>query len=128
MDSPNPIGFTFLLLFGAARLVISWAPMDEPGAARTRTGSMHNVLATVFFASETVAAFLYGGSFVHDDALGGIAGPSTVLAWCMAVVSAAILATSLAKPLRPYFGLIERLLYVAVITWMITVAVAVINA
>ncbi|RFA12459.1 hypothetical protein B7R22_15150 [Subtercola boreus] len=122
---PNLPAFLFLLLFGVARLVISWAPMDRPGAPRTGTGRAHTVLATLFFASATAAAFLFSASFAGDPVFGPIAGHSGALAWAMAVLAAFVVAAVVAPAARPVFGLAERLLYAAILLWMAVVAVAV---
>jgi hypothetical protein len=122
----NAAGIVFLVILGFARLTIGWVPMDAPGAARTRTGLRHNLLATAFFASATVAAFVFTGTFADDPALAGIAPASAVLSWAMAVFSGLILVTSLVGPVKRYFGLVERLLYVAVLAWLATVAIALI--
>ena len=124
LTEANAAGIVFLVILGFARLTIGWVPMDAPGAPRTSTGVRHNLLATAFFASATVAAFLFTGTFAGDPELAGIAPASGVLAWAMAVFSALILLTSLVGPLRRYFGLVERLLYVAVLAWIATVAIA----
>jgi len=124
LTEANAAGIVFLVILGFARLTIGWVPMDAPGAPRTSTGVRHNLLATAFFASATVAAFLFTGTFAGDAELSGIAPASGVLAWAMAVFSALILLTSLVGPLRRYFGLVERLLYVAVLAWIATVAIA----
>jgi hypothetical protein len=126
LTEANAAGIVFLLILGFARLTIGWVPMDAPGAARTSTGLRHNLLATAFFASATVAAFLFTGSFADDAALSGIAPASAVLAWAMAVFSVLILVTSLVGPLKRFFGLVERLLYVAVLAWVAMVAIALI--
>jgi hypothetical protein len=123
----NAAGIVFLLILGFARLTIGWVPMDAPGTARTGTGLRHNLLATAFFASATVAAFLFTGTFADDPELAGIASASAVLSWAMAVFSALILLTSLIGPVKRYFGLVERLLYVAVLAWLATVAIALIG-
>jgi hypothetical protein len=127
LTEANAAGIVFLLILGFARLTIGWVPMDAPGAARTRTGLRHNLLATAFFASATVAAFLFTGTFADDRALAGIAPASAVLSWAMAVFSALILVTSLVGPVKRYFGLVERLLYVAVLAWLATVSIALIG-
>ncbi|SKB03212.1 Protein of unknown function [Agreia bicolorata] len=126
LTEANAAGIVFLVILGFARLTIGWVPMDAPGAPRTATGLRHNLLATAFFASATVAAFLFTGTFAGDTVLSGIAPASAVLSWAMAIFSALILLTSLVGPLKRYFGLVERLLYVAVLAWIATVAIALI--
>ena len=44
------------VIFAASRAVISWFPMDEPGADRTATGRRHGLLAFAAFAAANVAA------------------------------------------------------------------------
>lgn len=124
LTEANAAYIVFLLILGFARLTIGWVPMDAPGKARTQTGLRHNLLATAFFASATVAAFLFTGTFAADAAFESIAPASAVLSWAMAIFSALILVTSLVGPLKRFFGLVERLLYVAVLAWVAMVAIA----
>ncbi|WP_374947097.1 DUF998 domain-containing protein [Agreia sp.] len=126
LTEANAAGIVFLVILGFARLTIGWVPMDAPGAPRTATGLRHNLLATAFFASATVAAFLLTGSFAIDEAISAIAPASAVLAWAMAALCALILLTSLVGPLKRFFGLVERLLYAAVLAWVAMVAIALI--
>jgi hypothetical protein len=125
-DEVNVPGTIFLILLGLARLLIGWVPMDAPGAEKTASGRNHNLLAAAFFACATVAAFLYTGSFAGDPDLVGLAPVSAALAWALTALSVLVLVTALVPALRRVFGLVERLLYVAVIAWIATVAITLI--
>ena len=50
--SGGPLVVFLLVIFGAARLAISWFPMDVPGEARTETGRRHGLLALAAFGGE----------------------------------------------------------------------------
>ena len=104
-----------LLAFSAARASIGFFPMDAPGAARTRTGRAHNLLATAAFAAVTAAAFTGAGA-LHDAGFPAASGWSTVCGVIMAVGTAGLLLTS-RIPRFALFGLAERLIYVGFIAW-----------
>ncbi len=113
-----------LVVFAVARLIISWFPMDAPGAPRTSTGQAHGLIAIVTFGAVTLAALRLGNVLrtgVRWHSLGAV---STDLGWAMAASIAAMFLTRASPDLRRYFGAIERLLYVAIIGWLTLFAVA----
>ncbi len=63
-----------LALFALARLLIGWAPMDQPGAPRTPSGTAHWVLAVAAFAAVTAAAVRAGRGLVGQWAAGLLTG------------------------------------------------------
>jgi hypothetical protein len=111
-----------LVAFGVARLAIVAFPTDLERRRRTTSGRVHLLLAAIAFGSIAVAApKLYaavGGlqAWAPDD------GALRALAWTIIGAAGATL-VALGPTLRPYFGLVERLLYGAVITWFLVVAV-----
>jgi hypothetical protein len=113
-----------LAVFAVARLVISWFPMDTPGAARTSTGTTHGLIALVTFGAATVAAFRLGTVLSRVGQWHALAGVSTGLGWAMAVFVLGMILRRSGASISRYFGLIERGLYVAIIAWAAVFAVA----
>jgi hypothetical protein len=112
-----------LVIFGAARLAISWFPMDVPGAARTESGRRHGVLALAAFGGATLAALRLGtdisGSSVWVHARWPIAGLGTAMLVSLISMGAARRSESM----RHYFGLVERAFYAGTIAFLFVVAI-----
>jgi hypothetical protein len=112
-------------VFAAARAVISWFPMDEPGAPRTPTGRTHGLLAIAAFCSVALAAgrlgstLAGGGERWHD-----LSQTSTVLSWAMALFLVGMWLRRSIPALAARFGLIERGFYVMAIAWFAVFAIA----
>ncbi len=111
-----------LLVFAAARLVIPSFPTDIERRKPTRAGRIHNVLAGVAFASVAWSAAALPER-VDWPTLHGLL---VALGW---IVVATAIACGLATTRRlqavaePFFGLIERCFYAAMITWFLVVSV-----
>jgi hypothetical protein len=112
-----------LAIFGAARLAISWFPMDVPGAARTESGRRHGLLALAAFGGATLAALRLGadisGSNVWVHARGPIAGLGIKMLVCLISMGAA----RRSETMRHYFGLVERAFYAGTIGFLFVVAI-----
>ena len=112
-----------LAIFGAARLAISWFPMDAPGTARSETGRRHGVLALAAFGGATLAALRLGtdlgGSNVWVHARGPIDGLGIAMLLCLFSMGAARRSESV----RHYFGLLERAFYAGTIAFLLVVAI-----
>ncbi len=119
----GPLVVVLLVIFGAARLAISWFPMDVPGAARTEPGRRHGVLALAAFGGATLAALRLGtdlsGSNVWVQARWPIAG----LGIAMLVSLLSMGATRRSESMRHYFGLVERAFYAGTIGFLFVVAI-----
>ena len=119
----GPLVVVLLVVFGAARLAISWFPMDLPGAARTESGRRHGVLALAAFAGATLAALRLGtdisGSSVWVHARWPIAGLGTAMLVSLISMGAARRSESM----RHYFGLVERAFYAGTIAFLFVVAI-----
>ena len=113
-----------LAVFGVARVVISWFPMDAPGSERTGHGTAHELIALVTFAAIATAAFqlrqvtraISPGSWAVT-AVG-------VVAWELLVAVVATFVTLRSPDLRRFFGIAERLIYLGAFVLLVTVAVA----
>jgi hypothetical protein len=113
-----------LLIFAAARALISWFPMDAPGAPATGTGELHRVLAFVAFAAVTAAAFLLSTrlqGWNHWQSLGPL---SSGLGWAMLACLLAMLMARDTQRSRQWFGAAERAFYLVALGWCAVFAVA----
>jgi hypothetical protein len=104
-----------LVVFASARALIGFFPMDAHGTERTRTGRVHNLLATAAFAAVTAAAFT-GAGVLHDAGFVDQSAWSTGCGIVMAAGTIGILAARVTRP-RVLFGLAERLIYAGFIVW-----------
>ncbi len=103
-----------LVVLAVARVAIGWFPTDPIGTTEpTRNGGVHLLLAVAAFASASWAAIALRHSQHGQPALG----------WAMAICA---IGTGLAlrrSPLKPWLGLIERGYYIAMLAWLVLVAV-----
>jgi len=113
-----------LAVFAAARAVISWFPMDAPGAARTSTGHAHGLLAIAAFGGATAAAFRLGSVLARGGTWHALAPVSTALAALMAACLAGLALARSYPAVRARFGAIERGFYLSAIAWFAVFAVA----
>jgi len=117
----RPIGL--LVAFGIARLLIPFFPTDLDRTKPTSTGRTHLQLAAAAFVTIAFAAPTLHAAIKDDPAWAGIAQLLGRLGWAVATTA---LITGIAlrvPPLRQRFGLIERLLYAAMIAWFLVVAI-----
>jgi hypothetical protein len=116
-----------IIVFALARLVISWFPMDEPGAEPTGHGRMHGVLAVVTFLAIADAARRLGAVATQVPGWTTLASVSTAIAWLMlASLVAMVVVGRRARVNRAspsYFGAAERALYLAIVVWLVLVGV-----
>jgi len=121
--SGAPVVVGLLAIFGAARLTISWFPMDVPGTARSESGRRHGVLALAAFGGATLAALRLGtdlgGSHVWMHARGPIDGLGIAMLVCLLSMGTARRSESM----RRYFGLVERAFYTGTIAFLFVVAI-----
>ena len=113
-----------LVVFAIARGVISWFPMDVPGAKWTRTGWMHFGLAFVAFAAVLAAASVLGPVLSHPGTWHALAPVSTALGYALTACLALFGLAQTMPALRAWFGVIERGFYLFAITWCAVFAVA----
>ena len=113
-----------LAIFAVARAVISWFPMDAPGAARTQTGEIHGLLALAAFVPATFAAFRLATVLSSGTAWHALAPVSTALGALMAACLAGLALARSHPALRARFGAVERGFYALAIAWFAVFAVA----
>lgn len=113
-----------LIVYAGARAVISWYPMDAPGATPSATGSAHRLLALLAFASVAYAAIRLGAALQDTAHWHSLAVVSTALGFAMV---ATLLGMSLSRStpsIRARFGAVERLYYGLAFAWLGLFAVA----
>jgi hypothetical protein len=115
-----------LAALAATRAVISWFPMDAPGASRTATGRAHNLLAFAAFAAASVSGFMVGLAFSSDPGLSALAATATTIGWVTTAASALTLLAAATPALRAVFGLAERLIYLGMLALLLFASVALI--
>lgn len=107
-------------VFAASRAAISWFPMDAPSVEPSETGRRHGQLAMCAFVAVALAAVELSRTVGHDH-LGAAFGPvSGVLAAVMLGSLVAMVAGRRAG--RGSFGLVERIFYLSMTAWLVTVA------
>jgi hypothetical protein len=98
-----------LAAFGASRLVAPWFPPDLEGERPSRPGRIHLWLAAFAYATIAAAA--------------GLSDRAPWLGWAAAVCLAVTLLSLRGGALRDRTGQIERLGLLAVLAWLLVVAV-----
>ena len=105
----------WLWIYGVSRVAIAAFMTDRDPPPVTTEGRVHWLLAAIAFTSIAFAA-----TSIDWDGRSSILGP---LGTAVAIAAVATLLTRMLPPLRPVFGLIERLLYAAGIAWLVLAAV-----
>ena len=120
---PEPVvPIVLLVVFGIARIAVVRFPVDLDRRPPSRSGQIHRLLAAVAFVAIAVVAAELPVSVFTDPAWTGVENALRAVGWLVvAAAMAAGLGLRLAS-LRPFFGLLERLLYVAMLTWFMTVS------
>ena len=107
-------------VFAASRTAISWFPMDAPGAERSDTGRHHGQLAMCAFVAVALAAVELSRTAGHDHVGGAFGAVSGVLA---AAMLASLIAMAVGRRAGSgSFGLVERIFYLSMTAWLVTVA------
>lgn len=121
-------GLAFLGVFAGARLLIAGFMADRSGRRPTRRGQIHLVLAAVAFTAIAFAANdLTGALDGTTNWSGGVVGALRFAAHVVAI-TAVFTAVAFVVPSlrRQILGMVERLLYVAMIAWLLIVALHVV--
>jgi hypothetical protein len=117
-----------LVIFAMARAMISWFPMDAPGADRTPTGQTHGVLAVAAFGSAALAAFRLAGALPGQGTWHSLVPVSLALGCAMTACLVALAFARRLPAVRARFGAIERGFYLSAIAWFAVFAAACVTA
>ena len=118
----GPLVVVLLVIFGAARLAISWFPMDVPGTVRTESGRRHGVLALAAFGGATLAALRLGTDIGRSNAWVHARGAIVGLGIAMLVSLISMGAARRSESMHHYFGIVERAFYAGTIGFLFVVA------
>lgn len=113
------VGLALLAVFGIAKVVQAFFPIDPAEAEATTAGAVHNVLGNVAFFTLPVAVVLLGGLVA---ALTG-RRVSSVLALVVVVTTVGVLVASAAGA----FGLAQRVYLLAAAVWMLATALSLLH-
>lgn len=110
-----------MLVFAAARWAITMFPTDLPGEEESVTGIWHTAFAATAFAAIALAAATFP-LFAHPDPFWR--AHMTVLWATGGAVALLAIATGITRraALTGIFGLVERLLYLAMFAWFAALA------
>lgn len=120
---PKPtLVILLLLLFAGTRWAITLFPVDLPGEEDTGTGRSHVVLAIMAFGAFAIAAAIFPELIAGDPFWTNELGGLRALRY---VITALAIATALTHRLilTNIFGLVERLYYAAMISWLATISI-----
>lgn len=112
-----------LVIFGLARLAISWFPMDSPGSPSTPTGRRHGLLAIVAFTAAPIAALRLADVLQQTHQWGGTAKSIRITGLFMFVTLVAMAVTRRSSA-RVYFGAVERAFYTGMLAFLAIASVA----
>ncbi len=115
-------GLIWLGVYAVSRVTIAFFPTDLPGAPVTPVGRVHLALAALAFAAIAFAAWDLAPALADEPGWDGVSGVLSALRWAVVVTAVGTLLTRVVVSLRPWFGLVERLLYAASVAFLLTVA------
>src|SRR3954469_18328438 len=116
-------GLIWLGVYAVSRVAIAWFPTDLPGAPVTPVGRVHLVLAALAFTAIAFAAVDLTTSLGDEPGWEGLSGVLSVSRWAVVIAAVCTLLARAVVALRPWFGLVERLLYAASVEFLLLVAV-----
>jgi hypothetical protein len=116
------VGLLMLVCYGIARMAIAAFMMDAHGK-RTPTGSMHILLAALAFATIAVAAGMLTPSLLSFSLWKNLSVFLSLAEYLTILSALLFLLVSLLPVLRPFYGLIERGIYVGALCWLALVII-----
>jgi hypothetical protein len=113
-----------LAAFVAARAVISWLPMDEPGQLVTPRGAWHLLLALVAFIAIFIAELRLGRVLDRTDTWPDWQAASVPFDIAFVLGLVGMVVTRRLPHRTHVFGLAERFYYLAMLGWLVFVGFA----
>jgi hypothetical protein len=112
-----------LVAFALARFAITAFPTDLDRSRLTGIGRIHILLAGIAFASIAIAAGKLPDAVRTNSELSSHHAVLAALGWAVIATSIAtgVAISRLGRALDPWFGLIERLFYAAMLTWFFVI-------
>jgi hypothetical protein len=122
-DAPSGT-LIWLGVFAASRIAIAFFPTDLEGKPVTPTGRVHVLLAAVAFTAIAFAAADLAPWIRGNPPWDDVGTLVDALRWAVVVTAIGTGVTSVVPQLRKTaFGLVERLLYVAMIAFLLTISI-----
>ena len=124
MGAPLPgVGLVALGALGLARLLLVTVPAkrSDRDTPRGQRVVIHQLLALVSFGSIAIVTISLTAPLVAWSAWSGLAPPLIAAAFITLVAVALFFAAGFLPRLRPYFGLVQRAVYVGIILWQVAV-------
>jgi len=112
------VGLFFLGLYGVSELLAALFPIDD-GAEASTSGTIHNIVGNASFFAFPIAVILLSLGMGKDERWRSLRLPALALA---GVVVLTVVLTMVGFNLGIGFGLTQRLANVAVLVWMLVVA------
>lgn len=114
-----------LLVFAATRWAITIFPVDLEGEQETSVGRSHTMLAVIAFSSIAIAAVSF--SLTVADQPGRDSGDALMAALAAFVTVSAVATGAAWAADSRFFGLIERVLYLAMFAWFSALALLILS-
>jgi hypothetical protein len=113
-----------LIVTAAARLAIPFFATDQGGNRfETAHGTVHMILAVLAFGGLVWAASSLWSTLNHYPAWQGAEGVLSIVPWIMLGCVIVVVLAIRGPNLKPFFGLFERLFYLASFVWFFVVAI-----
>jgi hypothetical protein len=130
MGAPLPgFGLAALILLGLARLALNLVPARlsdtqiKPGEPLPRRVIAHDLLAVLSFGAIAIVVMTLTGPLIAWSAWRGSAPWLIVTAIYTPLAVIMFPVSAIVAPLRPYFGLFQRAIYVGIICWQALVLI-----
>ena len=112
------VGLFLLGLYGVAELLSAFFPIDV-GGETTTAGTIHNIVGNISFFCFPIAAILVSSRMGRDERWRSLRRPALALS---IVVVLTVILTVTGSNLGTGFGVTQRIANVAVLVWMLVVA------
>lgn len=112
-----------LVVLGLARLIISQAPVTVTRGKRTTVSGTHMLMAMLIFGSAVVASASFGAAIANHADWANALGTLRLFKKTIALFALlTFLAVAAPRGLR-FVGTAERLLYISIIGWFVTIGI-----
>ena len=124
MVTPAPfVTDTALIVLGIARLVISQVPVIVTKGSHKTVSSTHLLMAALIFGSAVIASTTFTRAIANNVDWESVLSALRLLKDAMALFALlTIFAVAAPRGMR-YVGITERLLYVSIIGWFVTIGI-----
>lgn len=122
--TPAPVTTDFsLIVLGLARLVISQAPVYKIRGKRAPTTGLHMLMALLIFGAAVTASASFSHYTAGNSEWQNIKPALHIFRWGIAIFALTTFAAVIVPQWLRYLGSAERLLYISIIGWFLTVGI-----